>query len=73
MKSRSEERVGRVKSSGVFRKLVVRPWARASSERMPAVGRMVLNDRKKVAKERPEEPAPWWVTIRGPLEEGGVR
>ena len=72
VKRRSEERVGRVRSSGVLGD-VVWPWERASRERIPAVGRMWVRDWKSAAKERPEDPAPWWVTIKGPLEDGGVR
>lgn len=72
-KRRSEESVGRVRSSGVVGEEVVRPWARASSDRMPAVGSRGLRALKKVAKERAEEPAPWWVMMRGPFEVGGVR
>lgn len=73
MKCRSAARVGRVRSRGRSVGEVVEPWARASRERMPAVGRTEVSSEKKVAKDRPEEPAPWWVTIRGPLELGGVR
>lgn len=58
MKRRSAERVSRVRSRGVEGDEVVRPWERASIERMPAVGRWAEMDLKKVAKDRPDEPAP---------------
>ena len=72
-KRRSVARVGSVRSRDVDGLEVVGPWARASIERMPAVGRTLDSDWKKAANERPDEPAPWWVTIRGPLEDGGLR
>ena len=68
MKTISDARVDRERSTGCGQ--VVRPWPRQSRDRMPAVGRMVIRDWKKVAKERPEEPAPWCVTIKGPLVVG---
>lgn len=59
----------RSESSGVL----VSPWPRESSERTPAAGRSLRIEVARRAKERPEEPAPWWVTKRGPVESGGVR
>lgn len=56
-------------SSGV----VVSPWPRASKERVPAAGSTFRISEAMRAKERPEEPAPWWVTNKGPEELGGVR
>lgn len=53
--------------------MVVEPWPRASRERMPALGRRLRISELRTAKERPEEPAPWWVTKRGPLPTGEVR
>lgn len=73
MKARSEARVGRVRSSGRLGGEVVWPWSRASRERIPALGRWEVSSEKKAAKESPDEPAPWWVTISGPLDVGGVR
>ena len=58
--------------SGVGRG-VVSPWPRASRERMPASGRAFRISEARTAKERPEEPAPWWVMKRGLLAAGGVR
>jgi hypothetical protein len=46
--------------------VVVSPCPRASSDRMPADGRRFLISDESTAKERPEEPAPWWVTKSGP-------
>ena len=73
MKCRSAARVGSVRSRGRSEGEVVEPCARASRDSIPAVGRIEASSEKKVAKERPDEPAPWWVTIRGPLIVGGVR
>ena len=74
METRSEARVGRERSSGLSEeKVVVVPWPRASKERTPAVGSSLRSSEVKAAKERPEEPAPWWVTKSGPEDEGGVR
>ena len=53
--------------------IVVEPWPRASRERMPALGRRLRISELRTAKERPEEPAPWCVTKRGPLPTGDVR
>ena len=79
VETRSEARVGRERSIGVSEEeveevvVVVLPWPRASSERTPAVGRSLRSSEAKTAKERPEEPAPWWVTKSGPEDVGGVR
>ena len=72
-KARSEARVGSVRSRGSVDGVVVEPWPRASIEMMPAEGSILVISVKKAAKERPEEPAPWCVTINGPLPEDGVR
>ena len=53
--------------------IVVLPWPRASRERTPAFGRSLWISEVNAAKERPEEPAPWWVTKRGPSGTGGER
>lgn len=79
MVRRSRARVGRVRSSealafgsassvvsGEGLVVVVSPCPRASMERMPAEGRRFLISAERTAKERPEDPAPWWVTKRGP-------
>ena len=80
VETRSEARVGRERSIGASEEegeevvvVVVLPWPRASRERIPAVGRSLRSSEAKTAKERPEEPAPWWVTKSGPEEVGGVR
>lgn len=73
--SRSAARVGRVRSSGPGSspppslesgEVVVRPWPRASRDRIPAEGMRFLISEPKTAKERPDDPAPWWVTKSGP-------
>lgn len=56
-------------SSDVF----VSPWPRASMARIPAEGSTLRISEATRAKERPEEPAPWCVTNKGPDEFGGVR
>jgi hypothetical protein len=45
---------------------VVAPWPLPSKLRIPALGRRDLMDLARRAKESPLEPAPWWVTKRGP-------
>lgn len=60
-------------SSGLNFCMVVRPCPRASRERIPAAGMAFRISVAKHAKERPEEPAPWWVTNRGPEEVGGEK
>lgn len=70
---RSWDRVPRersVGSLGLGEVMVVRPWPRASRERMPAEGRRLRISEPRTAKERAEEPAPWWVTKRGPPVDG---
>ena len=75
-KARSEEREARDRSGipaeggGVC---VVLPWPRASIERTPPEGVIARNSLVKAAKERPDEPAPWCVTMRGPEGLGGVK
>ena len=60
--------------SGVFEEtIVVLPCPRASRESTPALGRIFWSSDVKAAKERPDEPAPWWVTKRGPSGIGGAR
>jgi hypothetical protein len=73
MNCRSAARVVKVRSCGVKSDEDVRPWSRASRESIPAFGSRGVRAAKKAAKESPDEPAPWWVTRRGPLEEGGVK
>ncbi|KAK4158458.1 hypothetical protein C8A00DRAFT_39182 [Chaetomidium leptoderma] len=75
---RSDARVGRVRSSTTTAAapslvggeavvvVVVRPWPRASRDRIPAVGKRFLISAPRTANERPDEPAPWWVTNNGP-------
>jgi hypothetical protein len=73
-KRRSALSVARLRSatagSGVR---VVEPWPRASTERMPAEGSFLRISAVRAAKERPEEPAPWWATKRGAGPVGDVR
>ncbi len=52
--------------------ITVSPCPRASRERTPALGRALRMADVNRANERPEEPAPWCVTNRGPLPVGGV-
>jgi len=58
----------------VFSVMIEEPWPRAEREMMPALGRRVRIWRAKRAKDRADEPAPWWQTKRGSLAgfEGGV-
>lgn len=51
----------------------VSPWPRASGERIPAPGRRLRISEARTAKERPHEPAPWWVMKRGEPGVGEVR
>ena len=51
----------------------VEPWPRASRDRMPAAGSSLRISAVSVAKERPEEPAPWCVTKRGADPVGEIR
>lgn len=53
--------------------VVVWPWPLASGESTPAFGTSFRNSFANAANDRPEDPAPWWVTIRGPEDVGGVR
>lgn len=53
--------------------MLVSPWPRASMARMPAEGRTLRISEATRAKERPEEPAPWCITNKGPDKFGGVR
>ena len=57
---------------GLRRWYTVSPWPRASRDRIPASGTAFLISEAQTAKERPEEPAPWWVTKSGPFGAGGV-
>ncbi len=70
MARRSEASVARVRSSAAPDAsppvVVVRPCPRASRDRMPADGRRFLTSALSTANERPDEPAPWWVTKSGP-------
>ena len=74
----SEARVSMLKSvisssdSGL---VVTEPWARASRLRIPAPGSFCRMCWAQTAKERPDAPAPWWHTNRGPFlgSVGGVR
>jgi hypothetical protein len=54
--------------------MIEEPWPRAERERIPASGRRERMWRAKRAKDRAEEPAPWWQTKRGFLAgfEGGM-
>lgn len=68
---RSEDNVDRERSMAP----VVSPWPRASGERIPAPGRRLRISEARIAKERPQEPAPWWVMKSGepPPGDGEVR
>lgn len=71
---KSAAKVSRLRSntSGAG-EIVVDPCPRASRESIPADGRRFLISDVRTAKDRPEEPAPWWVTNNGPLPTGDVR
>lgn len=80
MVSASWERVGMEKSmissSLPFVEVTIEPpWPLASRLRIPASGNLCLTCRAKMAKERPDAPAPWWQMNSGPFLEsdGGVR
>ena len=73
MWTRSALRVSSDRSGVPWEEVVVLPWPRASRERTPAFGRIFWIAVVKTANERPEEPAPWWVTKRGPSSSGGAR
>jgi len=67
---RSDASVARLRSTAGLVLLslrVVEPWPRASRERMPAFGSRLRISALRTANERPEDPAPWWVTKRGDL------
>lgn len=51
----------------------VEPWPRASRDRIPAAGSSLRISALRVAKDRPEEPAPWCVTKRGAEPVGEIR
>lgn len=53
--------------------MAVSPCPRASSDRIPAEEIIFRISEARQAKDRPEDPAPWWVMKRGPPEVGGVR
>ena len=76
MKARSWARVGRVRSRSSFCvhfvAMVVSPCPRASKARIPASGRSFWISLLNAANERPDEPAPWCVTINGPEPDWGV-
>lgn len=69
--TRSFESVGRLRSWSFS--VTVSPCPRASGDRIPAVGMIFRISEARGAKERPEEPAPWWVMKSGPPAVGGVR
>lgn len=68
-----ESEGGCVCNCGEGGEAVVLPWPRASRDMMPAFGTRALISLARHAKDRPEEPAPWWVTNRGPDERGGLK
>jgi hypothetical protein len=78
--TRSALSVARERSNGSSEglevpKLAIRvePWPRASKDRTPAAGSSLRISAVRVAKERPEEPAPWCVTKREAEPVGEVR
>lgn len=52
--------------------MTVSPCPRASSDRIPAEEIIFRISEARQAKDKPEEPAPWWVMKRGPPEVGEV-
>lgn len=77
--SKSWLRVGKLRSIGSESDetdraflVVVSPCSRASKESTPAVGSAFRTSEAKCANDRPEDPAPWWVTKRGPFAMDGL-
>jgi len=69
--TRSLDNVVKLRSSSLS--VTVSPCPRASMDRIPAEEIIFRISEARQAKDRPEEPAPWWVMKRAPPEVGGVR
>ena len=53
--------------------MMVAPWYLASGAIMPADGNLFRISKVNVAKDKPDEPAPWCMTKSGPLPTGEVK